>query len=133
VQIAGEAESLLLRPLQAYVAAEYMCRRMLIYADVCKLQAALTEAVSLIQEHTTRAWEELERLRQRMLRESCDASAAAAVREARRAQVSASLAALLVRACLDMSVSLHSDIRLTCARRVSASLAALLGRACLYV
>ena len=51
------------------------------------LQHALKEAVAVIHAHTDRAWEELERLRLRLVREASDASVAAAVREARRAQV----------------------------------------------
>ena len=51
------------------------------------LQNALMKAVALIHAHTDRAWEELERLRLRLVREASDASVAAAMREARRGQV----------------------------------------------
>ena len=50
------------------------------------LEEALQEAVGLVLAHTNRAWEELERLRLRLLRDAADASVAAAVREARLEQ-----------------------------------------------
>ena len=50
------------------------------------LEEALSEAVNLVLAHTKRAWEELERLRLRLLRDASDASAAAALRESRREQ-----------------------------------------------
>jgi fido (protein-threonine AMPylation protein) len=50
------------------------------------LEEALSEAVNLVHAHTKRAWEELERLRLRLLRDASDASAAAALRESRREQ-----------------------------------------------
>jgi len=50
------------------------------------LEEALSEAVNLVHAHTKRAWEELERLRLRLLRDASNASAAAALRESRREQ-----------------------------------------------